>query len=32
MPANDIEVKIDWTPANNTPYKVEHYLENLDGT
>lgn len=21
-----------WTPSKNTPYKVEHYLQNLDGS
>lgn len=21
-----------WTPSTNTPYKVEHYLQNLDGS
>jgi hypothetical protein len=32
MPAENIEVKIDWAPATDTPYTVKHYLENLDGT
>jgi hypothetical protein len=32
MPAENIVVKIDWAPATDTTYKVEHYLENLAGT
>ena len=31
MPANDVVIKGSFTANDNTEYKVEHYLENLDG-
>ena len=31
MPAADVEITGSWTANGNTAYKVEHYLENLDG-
>jgi hypothetical protein len=30
MPAENIEVKIDWNPSDNISYTVEYYLENID--
>jgi hypothetical protein len=30
MPAEELTVNLSWNPAEDTPYKVEHYLENLD--
>jgi hypothetical protein len=30
MPAKDIVVTIDWEKTSTIPYKVEHYLENID--
>jgi hypothetical protein len=32
MPAKNLYLAINWVKSNNIPYKVEHYLENLDGT
>ena len=31
MPANDVVIKGSFTANDNTQYKVEHYLEDLDG-
>ena len=31
MPAEDVEVTVTYKPNTDTEYKVEHYLENLDG-
>ena len=31
MPASDVVIKGSFTANDNTEYKVEHYLENLDG-
>ena len=31
MPANDVVIKGHFTANTNTEYKVEHYLEDLDG-
>jgi uncharacterized repeat protein (TIGR02543 family) len=28
----DVTLTGVWTESDETPYKVEHYLENLDGT
>ena len=30
--AEDVTLTASWTPHTNTPYKVEHYVEKLDGT
>ena len=30
MPFEALELKANWKPNTNTPYKVEHYLQNLD--
>ncbi|MCR4615360.1 MAG: InlB B-repeat-containing protein [Clostridiales bacterium] len=32
MPAENIELTAVWATAENTPYNVEYYQENLDGT
>ncbi len=32
MPANNLTVKAVWKYATDTPYKVEHYRQKLDGT
>ena len=32
MPAKDVSFTGTWTAEGDTPYKVEHYLEQLDGT
>lgn len=32
MPAEDITLIADWTVISNTPYTVEHYREELDGS
>jgi hypothetical protein len=31
MPATGLTLKANWIPNPDTPYKVEHYLQNLDG-
>lgn len=31
MPAEDIECMAQWTEKGDTPYKIEHWLQNLDG-
>jgi hypothetical protein len=31
MPATGLTLKANWIPNSNTPYKVEHYQQNLDG-
>ena len=31
IPAEDRELVAKWTAHTNTPYKVEHYLQQLDG-
>ena len=32
MPASNLTYTAQWTPNTNTPYVVEHYLPELDGT
>ncbi len=32
MPAVDTEIYAAWTPATDTPYKVEHYLQKVGST
>jgi hypothetical protein len=32
MPATGLTLKANWIPNPDTPYKVEHYLQNLDGS
>lgn len=32
MPAENTEYIAQWSVANNTPYIVEHYLQNIDNT
>ncbi len=32
VPANDVSEEVVYTPNSNTPYKVLHFTENLDGT
>ena len=32
MPAKDVTLTAQWTPSEGTGYKVEYYLEKLDGT
>ena len=32
MPAHDVTVIAEWTPASGTEYKVEHWLENANDT
>lgn len=32
MPANNVTLTAQWTANTNTPYKVEHYQEALDGS
>lgn len=32
MPANNVTLTAQWTANTNTPYAVEHYQQNLDGT
>lgn len=31
MPAEDITYTAQWTPASDTPYRVEYYVEQLNG-
>ena len=31
MPASDITVNAIWIPDNDTPYRIDHYFENVDG-
>jgi hypothetical protein len=30
MPSQALELKANWKPNTNTPYKVEHYLQDLN--
>ena len=30
MPSNDLVLTADWTARDDTPYHVEHYLENIE--
>ncbi len=30
MPAEDLTVTASWTPSDDTPYRVEHYLQNAN--
>ncbi|MCQ4838853.1 InlB B-repeat-containing protein [Neglectibacter timonensis] len=32
MPAEDLTVTASWTPSDDTPYRVEHYVQRPDGT
>ena len=32
MPAKDVTLTAQWTPNNDTQYKVEHYQQQLDGS
>ncbi len=32
MPAKNLTIKAKWQAATDTPYKVEHYKQKLDGT
>ena len=32
LPSNDLTLTAVWTPATDTTYKVEHYLQNLQGS
>jgi hypothetical protein len=32
MPHHDLRLVALWDPNDNTPYKVEHYIQNLDLT
>ena len=32
MPDHDLNVKAIWTPSQNTPYKVQYYLEKVNVT
>jgi len=32
MPATDLQLSANWLANLDTPYTVEHYLQNLDGS